>query len=202
MISSEIRKDKVAIVSTLGYRACLAYKRSEWERAHLLDRQLSSWSSAFHRVDSDLFWFISYVKRMVGEFLVSEIPDFHAFAMFKACQAFQGLQLDESDEQPEEQPVHHLTPEAAAENIEIAEQWREESLYYPGERQLTGYVIVYAGQVAGWINKLRDPQSWQPGSIAVDPDGNQYQSFGGDEYYGARSWGCVWNIKNRIGASA
>ena len=194
MISSEIRKDKVAIVSTLGYRACLAYKRSEWEKAHLLDRQLSAWSSAFQRVDSDLFWFISYVKRMVGEFLVSEIPDFHAFAMFKACQAFQGLQLDESDEQPEEQPVHHLTPEAAAQNIEIAEEWRC--------GQLDGLVVVFKGQVAGWIRQLSDPQSWEPGAIAVDYEGNQFQSFGGDEYYGARSWGCVWNIKNRIGAAA
>ncbi len=198
MISSEIRKDKVAIVSTLGYRACLAYKRSEWEKAHLLDRQLSSWSSAFQRVDSDLFWFISYVKRMVGEFLVSEIPDFHAFAMFKACQAFQGLQLDETDEQPEEQPVHHLTPETADKNRSLAEYWREET----GHRYQGGLVIVFRGEATGWINELRDPNHWQPGVIAVDEHGNQYQSFGGDEYYGARSWGCVWNIKNRTGAAA
>jgi len=202
MISSELRNRKARLISNIGYESACAYQNSCFEAAHVLDRQLSAFRLAYQEVDSDLFWFSIYVSRMVGEFIVSDARNFTAFAMFKACQAFQGLQLDESDEQPEEQPVHHLTPEAAAENIEIAEQWREESLYYPGERQLTGYVIVYAGQVAGWINKLRDPQSWQPGSIAVDPDGNQYQSFGGDEYYGARSWGCVWNIKNRIGAAA
>jgi|GEM_PF-2245778 len=200
MISSEIRKDKVAIVSTLGYRACLAYKRSEWERAHLLDRQLSSWSSAFHRVDSDLFWFISYVKRMVGEFLVSEIPDFHAFAMFKACQAFQGLQLDESDEQPEEQPVHHLTPESAARNIEISEQWRSETHYTP--QLVGGYVIVYAGQVAGWIAQLRDANHWEPGVIAVGVRGSQYKAVGGDPYNGAESWQLVSTTQCLNGAAA
>jgi len=198
MISSELRNRKARLISNIGYESACAYQNSCLEAAHVLDRQLSAFRLAYQEVDSDLFWFSIYVSRMVGEFIVSDARNFTAFAMLKACQAFQGLQLDESDEQPEEQPVHYLTPEAAAENIEIAEQWREETEY----RYQGGLVIVFGGEATGWINQLRDPNHWEPGVIAVDEHGNQYQAIGGDSYNGATSWQPVWNIQPLKGAAA
>jgi hypothetical protein len=133
---------------------------------------------------------------MVSEFMISEGRNFTAFAMLKACQAFQGLQLDESDEQPEEQPVHHLTPEAAAENVRLAQEYRSESRC-PG-----GLVVVFKGEVCGWVNELRDPHHWEPGVVAIDEDCNQFQAFGGDPQNGATSWQPVWTSQFLKGGAA
>lgn len=200
MISSELRNRKARLISNIGYESACAYQNSCFEAAHVLDRQLSAFRLAYQEVDSDLFWFSIYVSRMVGEFIVSDARNFTAFAMFKACQAFQGLQLDESDEQPEEQPVHHLTPEAAAENIRLACEWRSESGYTP---QLTGgFVIVCSGQVSGWIAQLRDANHWEPGVVAVGVRGSQYKAVGGDPYNGAESWQFVSRTQCLNGAAA
>lgn len=194
MITSQVRARKARLISNIGYESAVAYQNQSFDAAHVLERQLSAFREAFNDVDSDLFWFSIYVSRMVGEFIVSDARNFTAFAMFKACQAFQRLQLDEPEDQPEDQPSDHFTPEVAAENIRIAEEWRC--------GQLDGFVIVYAGEVAGWINELRDPQSWQPGAVAVDLAGNQYLAFGGDSYSGARLWRRAWSHKKQLGAVA
>lgn len=198
MISSELRNRKARLISNIGYEAACAYQNSHFEAAHVLSRELSSLNLAYQDVDRDLFWFSIYVSRMVSEFMISEGRNFTAFAMLKACQAFQGLQLDKSDEQPEEQPVHHLTPETADKNRSLAEHWRQETEY----RYQGGLVIVSGGEATGWINQLRDPNHWEPGVIAVDEHGNQYQAIGGDSYNGATSWQPVWNIQPLKGGAA
>jgi len=51
-----------------------------------------------------------------------------------------------------------------------------------------GVVVIFKGKAAGWMNTLRDPQGWEPGCIAVDADGHQWQATGGDAYAGAQAW--------------
>lgn len=50
-----------------------------------------------------------------------------------------------------------------------------------------GVVVFYNGEVQGWCNELRNPESWRPGCIAVSED-RQYVAFGGDDYNAALQW--------------
>ncbi len=67
-------------------------------------------------------------------------------------------------------------------NQEIAKKWREENEY------TGGVVIVFNGEVPGWMNELRDPQGWEPGCIAVDEQGNEWVAVGGNADDGAERW--------------
>lgn len=51
-----------------------------------------------------------------------------------------------------------------------------------------GYVVTYRGEVQGWINQLRDAQTWRPGCIAIDEDGEKYITEGGTDQTGADHW--------------
>ena len=44
------------------------------------------------------------------------------------------------------------------------------------------------GEVCGWRDKLRDPQTEKPGSFAIDKDGQIFEARGGNEYDGAERW--------------
>ena len=66
--------------------------------------------------------------------------------------------------------------------IKLAEAYRRE------EGQDGGIVLVYAGQVYGWKNELRDPQSERPGALAVSADGRVWLAVGGNDQDGAKSW--------------
>jgi hypothetical protein len=67
-------------------------------------------------------------------------------------------------------------------NYIIAKNYRDTS------GRVGGVVVIFNGQVSGWMNALRDPQHWAPGCIAVDHDGNQYEAIGGNDYNGAEHW--------------
>ncbi len=139
-------------------------------------------------------------------FFLADPTDSEVFELDSVIAFFQGLldsgramvQASEPHDEPEEQPVHHLTPETADKNRSSAEYWREET----GHRYQGGLVIVFRGEATDWINELRDPNHWEPGVIAVDEHGNQYQAIGGDSYNGATSWQPVWNIQSLKGAVA
>lgn len=49
-------------------------------------------------------------------------------------------------------------------------------------------MLVYQDQVAGWMNELRNPETWMPGTLAIDDNGNQWIANGGDDYNGAKQW--------------
>jgi len=56
-----------------------------------------------------------------------------------------------------------------------------------------GVVVIHSTKVVGWkvaswMNKLRDPQSWSPGCIAVHQDGRSWLAVGGNPKDGARKW--------------
>lgn len=65
----------------------------------------------------------------------------------------------------------------------IASEYAAES----GRRN--GVVIIYNGQVAGWVDKLRDPHHWCPGCFGViQGNDHVYIAHGGDDINGAKSW--------------
>lgn len=65
----------------------------------------------------------------------------------------------------------------------IADEYRAES------GRIGGLVLIdSAGNVYGWRDTLRDPQTEKPGSVAVDNDGVIYIASGGDSYHGANEW--------------
>lgn len=57
-----------------------------------------------------------------------------------------------------------------------------------GHSRKGGVVVLFNGQVAGWMDKLRDPQGWEPGCVALDDFGNAWEAIGGDSYNGAEDW--------------
>lgn len=65
-----------------------------------------------------------------------------------------------------------------------AAKWREAEGYQGRE----GVVVIYRGEVQGWVNELRDPSHWAPGCIAVDETGACWEATGGNEYDGATEW--------------
>lgn len=68
---------------------------------------------------------------------------------------------------------------------ELARRWWDE------ESSKTGYVVIFNGTVAGWKRELDNPQGWEPGCLAVSPEGDIYQAVGGNEYDGAEDWQTV-----------
>ena len=67
------------------------------------------------------------------------------------------------------------------------QQWRSEfNLQNAG-----GLIVFFKNEIQGWINELRDPQTWAPGCVAVDDQGHCWQSTGGDAYRGAQKWCAV-----------
>lgn len=78
-------------------------------------------------------------------------------------------------------------------NVQLrAEQYRKElaqRYHEQPQRYLeTGVVVLYRGEPQSWVNRLRDPQSWCPGCIAIAADGTCYRAIGGDDYNGATGW--------------
>lgn len=65
-----------------------------------------------------------------------------------------------------------------------AEQYRQKY----GLLAKGGVVVFFNGEVNGWVDRLRDPQHWQAGALAIDEDGHQFVAIGGDYQSGARAW--------------
>lgn len=61
--------------------------------------------------------------------------------------------------------------------VDIAQRWRTQNV----EHAYSGIVMIWAGQVYGWINCLRDAQHERPG---VDVDENVFIAEGGNDYDG------------------
>lgn len=67
-----------------------------------------------------------------------------------------------------------------------ASKWRDEN-----PQHCEGVVLVWDGEVYGWKNELRDPDSERPGAYAVDKAGLVFKAEGGDDYIGAKAWVAV-----------
>lgn len=66
----------------------------------------------------------------------------------------------------------------------IASRWRSTN----GYTDKGGVIILHEKKVQGWVNKLRNPESWMPGCIAVKENGDCYVAQGGNRYDGAERW--------------
>lgn len=67
--------------------------------------------------------------------------------------------------------------------IKKANEWRAKNPELKG-----GVIVIHNRKVQGWVNELRNPESWVAGCIAIDADGHQYRATGGDDYNGAERW--------------
>ncbi|SDR62967.1 hypothetical protein SAMN05445850_8541 [Paraburkholderia tuberum] len=74
--------------------------------------------------------------------------------------------------------------ESMATPIDIAHRWRQENGYVGRG----GVVVLFDGEVQNWVNKLRNPEHWQPGCIAVDEQGHTWTAIAGSERNGALMW--------------
>ncbi|ELQ6863808.1 antirestriction protein ArdR [Salmonella enterica] len=68
--------------------------------------------------------------------------------------------------------------------VDIAQRWRTQNVVHAD----SGIVMIWAGQVYGWKNCLRDTQHERPGGVAVDVDENVFIAEGGNDYDDARCW--------------
>lgn len=68
--------------------------------------------------------------------------------------------------------------------IDAARRWREQ------EKRVGsgGVVVVYEGEVQGWVNELRNPEHWRPGCVAVDEQGRTWTTVAGNDHDGALMW--------------
>ncbi|MGF6265224.1 hypothetical protein OKW49_006217 [Paraburkholderia youngii] len=48
--------------------------------------------------------------------------------------------------------------------------------------------MLFNGEVQSWVNKLRNPEHWQPGCIAVDEEDHTWTTIAGNEREGALMW--------------
>lgn len=69
-------------------------------------------------------------------------------------------------------------------DVKLAAAWRQERGYIGRG----GVVVVYRGEVQGWVNELRDPAHWVAGCIAVDEAGCRWQTIAGNDAAGALMW--------------
>jgi hypothetical protein len=65
-----------------------------------------------------------------------------------------------------------------------ARQWREKNGYVGRG----GVVVLFNGEVQGWVNELRNPDHWRPGCIAIDELGRSWTTIAGTERHGALMW--------------
>ncbi len=66
--------------------------------------------------------------------------------------------------------------------IEEAKAYREKSA------SDQGVVVLFNGDVAGWMNELRNPELWAPGAIAIDAESRVFIAEGGNNYDGSYRW--------------
>lgn len=71
-------------------------------------------------------------------------------------------------------------------------RWREQH----GYAGRGGVVVLFGGEVQGWVNTLRDPGHWRPGCVAVDESGTCWQAVLGPHADGALMWLPIQRIKD------
>ncbi|XRQ26719.1 hypothetical protein ACPWZ6_26300 (plasmid) [Ralstonia pseudosolanacearum] len=67
---------------------------------------------------------------------------------------------------------------------DLARQWRKEHGYHGRG----GVVVLFQGEVQGWVSKLRNPERWQPGCVAIDEQDKSWTTIAGNERNGALMW--------------
>ncbi|MGI4720992.1 MAG: hypothetical protein ACRYF6_21690 [Janthinobacterium lividum] len=68
--------------------------------------------------------------------------------------------------------------------IDTATQWRKQHGYI-GKG---GVIVIFDGDAQGWMDRLRNPEHWRPGCIAVDELGHSWTAVNGNDQDGAKAW--------------
>jgi len=69
-------------------------------------------------------------------------------------------------------------------DLQTAQTWRARNGYIGRG----GVIVVFDCIAQGWVNELRNPETWRPGCIAVDESGNSWIAIGGNDRDGASTW--------------
>lgn len=67
--------------------------------------------------------------------------------------------------------------------VEAAHAWRHQNGY---ERM--GGIVIIGSVYISWIERLRNPEYWPPGTVAVDSEGHAWLAVGGTRSCGAVVW--------------
>ena len=51
-----------------------------------------------------------------------------------------------------------------------------------------GVIVIHDSKYCGWMDRLRNPEHWMPGTVAVEPDQTCHIATGGNDYDGAERW--------------
>jgi hypothetical protein len=81
-------------------------------------------------------------------------------------------------------PECHMYELAARPLLDLAFKWRKDHGYI-GRR---GVVVIFQGEIQGWVDRLRNPEHWQPGCVAVDECGESWTATAGNASAGALMW--------------
>lgn len=95
-----------------------------------------------------------------------------------------------------ETPVPAASPDTTGQHpilsqyeIQLVQQYRTgQGFNHNPAVENKGFVILYRGEICGWMLFLSNPQGYCPGCIAVDADLNCWLSVGGNDYDGAEKW--------------
>lgn len=68
--------------------------------------------------------------------------------------------------------------------VSIAVRWREQNGYIGRG----GVVVLFGGEVQSWVDRLRNPEHWQPGCVAIDEQGRTWTTIAGNPSDGALMW--------------
>lgn len=66
-------------------------------------------------------------------------------------------------------------------DLRTALAWRVQNGYI----SRGGVVVVFDSLAQGWVDELRNPETWRPGCVAVDESGNSWIAIGGNDRDGA-----------------
>ncbi|WP_193601545.1 hypothetical protein [Marinobacter salexigens] len=184
MVTADIRAEKKEEMDQLFLLSCDLWDARHYEESARIGTKLHGFKDAFLGFDTDLYKYGCKLISLFSQFMVSDCKTFEAFAMLKACQAFKGLKLD---------PV--LDFDLPLPQVEYSSELHNSSYYFRLSSEFRedrgysgGFVIIFDEVVSGWMDELRNPERWEPGCIAIDQFGNQWQAYGGDSYHGAKHW--------------
>lgn len=198
LIAPDLREQKFQEIRVVVTGALDFYKSGQWELYCDSITKLLGMAAAFSRLDDGLYnYTMDWVNALSRFTLQHTVVDFEAWALGQAFKPFQGLTIKPAPEHASKATQSPVDPALAAQNRQLASKYLDERPQLQGR----GVVVLFQGQVSGWMNELRNPEEWEPGCIAVDRRGNQYLAIGGDSYRGATAWNWVWTAKSE-GAAA
>jgi len=87
MITDDIRQEKKEDLDNLFHEAATQWAQGNYHDASRICTRMRGYADAFRGLDSDLFWHGVKLSRQYAEFIASESPSFHAWAVGQACNA-------------------------------------------------------------------------------------------------------------------